>query len=137
VLIYINNYFFGFNPMVFFHQNLFWSNHDFWLIIINVGCLIMVWWLISNMSMSLFCSYLLWILIPTNRAFFHVLKFLWGLICFLQEFSWLCVFASLICFGLWFWFCFFFFVKPVFLLHLMVEPKISGYPDHVKFESFR
>jgi hypothetical protein len=76
-LICINNHdFFSFNPRVLFlHQNLFWSNRDYWLIIVNVWCLIIFQWLISNMPMSLVCLYLVWILIYVVRHVLYVLEF--------------------------------------------------------------
>ena len=42
-------------------------------------------------------------------------------------------FACLICFKFWFWFWLVFRVKLVFLVWFMVEPKILGQPDWVKF----
>jgi hypothetical protein len=41
------------------YLNLFWSNHDYWLIIVDVWYLIIVQWLISNMLMPLILLYLL------------------------------------------------------------------------------
>jgi hypothetical protein len=92
----------SFNPRVLFlHQNLFWSNHDYWLIIVNVWCLIIFQWLISNMPISLVCLYLVWILIYVVGHIFYVLEFFWILILFWQNFSCFCI-----CFKFWFGFWF-------------------------------
>ena len=61
-LIHMKKWFFflSFNSRVLFlYLNLFWSNHDYWLIIVDVWCLIIVQWLISNMLMPLILLYIL------------------------------------------------------------------------------
>jgi len=79
-LVCINNCFFlSFNSRVLFlHRNLFWSNRDYLLIIIDAWWLIIVQWLIP-MFVSLVYSYLFWILIHVVRhvlVVLHVLEFL-------------------------------------------------------------
>jgi hypothetical protein len=107
-LILIKKYFFlNFNPRVFFlYLNLFWSNHDYWLIIVDVWCLIIVQWLISNMLMPLILLYLLGgfethmvgFALNVLRVFkFSAFDPFWS-----KYFVFLCFFfTSLICFKFW------------------------------------